>query len=74
MRIEIKVIPNAKENRIIEDENNFLKIRLTAQAINGKANKALIDILSKKYKVRKNQIKIINGEHSNKKILEINKE
>lgn len=63
----IKVIPNSKINKIIEQTDNFLKIKLTSPAHEGKANQALINFLSKHFKIAKNKIKIISGEKSKEK-------
>jgi len=70
MIIEVKVIPGAKKNLIKKEDKNF-KIWLTASPERGKANKSLIKFLSSHFKIKKNQIKIIKGEKSRKKIIEI---
>ena len=43
--VNIKVIPNSKKVKILR-EKEFLKVYLKEQPIEGKANKALLDILS----------------------------
>ena len=68
--IHIKVIPNARKNEVIE-EGETLKVRVAAPAFDGKANKAVIEILSEFFNVRKSNIKIIKGEKSRNKIVEI---
>ena len=70
MILNIKVIPNAKKNKIIEGEGG-LKVYLSASPIEGKANKALIDFLSEHFGVKKYQIKIKKGEKSRNKVVEI---
>ncbi|GEM_PF-429265 len=70
MTLNIKVIPNSKENKIIE-ETDRLKIYLKERAQDGKANKALIDLLAKHFSCKKSQIKIVKGEKSREKIVEI---
>jgi hypothetical protein len=70
MRLSIKVIPNAKQNKIVE-ESGRMKVYLTAPPVEGKANKALIEFLSEHFKVKKNQIRIVRGEKSRDKVLEI---
>lgn len=66
--IKIKIVPNASKNEIIlEDE--FIKIKVTAQPIENKANKALIEFLSKKFKIPKTSIQIVKGETSKEKTL-----
>ena len=64
----VKIIPNSSKNDIIF-EDNFLKIKVTAQPIENKANKALIEFLSKYLKVPKSSISIIKGETSKDKTL-----
>jgi len=67
---KIRVIPKAKKN-FIKQEQDRLKIYLTAPAIAGKANKALIDILSEHLNVKKKQILIIKGQRSKDKLLKV---
>ena len=62
----IKISPNAKKNEIIS-EGEIFKIKITAQPIDGKANKALIEFLSKNFKIPKTSIKILKGETSKEK-------
>jgi uncharacterized protein (TIGR00251 family) len=76
VKIFIKVIPNAKKNEIVEDVVDMLEVRTIKIKVNqppedGKANKALIEILSKYLNVKKNQIQIIIGETSRNKVVKI---
>ncbi|MCM1338128.1 MAG: DUF167 domain-containing protein [Muribaculaceae bacterium] len=66
--INIRISPNAKKNEIIRDGEIF-KIKITAQPIDGKANKALIEFLSKNFKIPKTSIKILKGETSKEKTI-----
>lgn len=68
MRLNIKVIPNAKQNKIVEEVGRF-KVYLTAPPVGGKANKALIEFLAEHFGVKKNQIKIVRGEKSREKVV-----
>ncbi|MFH1777757.1 MAG: DUF167 domain-containing protein [Candidatus Omnitrophota bacterium] len=70
MYLEVKVIPNAKKSEV-KKENKFYRIRTTFPAVDGKANKAVIVLLSEYFNVKKNEIKIIRGEKSRKKLVEI---
>jgi len=66
--VNIKIVPNSSKNDIVlEDE--FVKIKITAQPVEGKANKALIEFLSKKFKIPKTSIEIVKGETSKEKTL-----
>jgi len=70
MKLEIKVIPNAKRDEIIERGKEFI-VKVTAPPENGKANKSVIKLLSKHFKVKKGEVKIMVGEKSRHKVVEI---
>ncbi len=64
--IRIKIVPSSSKNDIILEEE-FIKIKVTAQPIENKANKALVEYLSKTFKVAKTNIEIIKGDISKEK-------
>ena len=66
--VNIKISPNSKKNEII-NEGEFSKVKITAQPIDGKANKALIEYLSKNFKIPKTSIKILKGDTSKEKTI-----
>lgn len=66
--IKLKISPNASKNEIIKNDTE-IKIKITAQPIENKANKALVEFLSKKLKIAKSNIEIIKGETSKEKTL-----
>lgn len=68
MLLKIRIVPNSSKNDIIIEEA-FIKVKVTAQPIENKANKALIEYLSKTFKVPKTNIKIVKGETSKDKTL-----
>ncbi len=69
--LNLKVQANAKTNQIISFENNCLKLKIKAAAIDGKANKELIDFLSEILNIAKSNICLIKGEKSKQKVLKI---
>lgn len=69
--VRIKIVPNSSKNDIIWEEE-FLKVKVTAQPIENKANKALIEFLSKRLKTAKSNIQIIKGELNKEKTILIN--
>jgi uncharacterized protein (TIGR00251 family) len=78
MRLSIKVVPNAKHNKIVEEElligkpdQKSYKVYLTAPAVDGKANQALIETLSEHFRVKKSAIKILRGLTARQKLVEI---
>ncbi len=66
--VNIKIVPNSSKNEIVLEEE-FVKVKITAQPIEGKANKALIEFLSKKFKIPKTSIEIVKGETNKEKTL-----
>lgn len=69
----IKVIPNSKNPGVIEDteKDGMVVVRVKEPAEKGKANKAVIKLLSKYFKVSNACVKIVSGAKSRKKIIEI---
>ena len=70
--LEIKVIPNAGKTELIKTETGY-KARLAAPPVDGKANEALIALLSKEFGVPKRDIEITKGAASRNKIVKINR-
>ncbi|MFA7662551.1 MAG: DUF167 domain-containing protein [Patescibacteria group bacterium] len=70
MQINIRVIPKAKQNKVVQEGENY-KVWLTTAPVDGKANKELINILSEFFKLKKSQIEILKGHKSRDKIIEI---
>ena len=68
LKVHLKISPNASKNEIIKS-NEEIKIKLTAQPIDGKANKALIEFLSKEFKIPKTSIEIIKGQTNKDKTI-----
>lgn len=63
----LRVQPNASRNRLIVEDDGRIRLAITAPAVEGKANKALIAVLSKMFHVPKRVITIISGESSREK-------
>lgn len=66
--VNLKISPNSSRNEIVKNGDE-IKIKLTAQPIEGKANKALIEFLSKELKIPKTSIVILKGETSKDKTI-----
>jgi uncharacterized protein len=74
MQIRVKVKPNSKIPRIIEEEDNSLTIYLKSPPVDGKANQELIKVLAEKFDVPKSRITIKSGLSSRQKLVEIETE
>jgi len=72
MFIEVKVVANAPKESI-KEENGIYKVRINAPAVDGKANKKLVEFLAGYFGVRKSGVFIKSGAHSRRKIIFIDK-
>jgi hypothetical protein len=70
MRIEIKVVPNARQEKIVPEGAGW-KVYLCAPAVDGKANARLVEFLSEHCRVRKGAVSIVRGQTSRRKVVEI---
>ena len=70
MKYSITVKPGSKVEKITE-ENGEIIVRTHVKAHDGEANKAVIGALAKHFGVAKTSIKIVSGEKSKHKIIEI---
>lgn len=78
VEVKIHAFPNSRKNIIekvlFKDANNetYIKIRVTTVPEDGKANKAIIKLLSKEFDIPKSKMHITRGEKNSKKTVEFN--
>ncbi len=70
-RINLRVIPRARQNKITTDADGTLRVHITAAPAGGAANVAVVRAIAEYFDVPKSQIKIIRGETSRDKVVEI---
>jgi len=71
MRINVRVIPRSSRNSIEWDEGS-VRVRLTAPPpMDGAANAALIELLSKQLDLPKRDIEIVRGTTGRQKVIEV---
>jgi len=68
--INVHVIPNARKPSI-KMENDVLKVKVTAPATDGKANKAIIELLAGHFNVKRSAVIILRGERTREKVIGI---
>ncbi len=71
--LDIKVITNAKQNSIEFLEDGLIKLRISTVPVEGKANKEIIEYLSKIFNKRRGDIVILKGEKNSHKVILIKK-
>jgi uncharacterized protein (TIGR00251 family) len=70
-RIAVKVTAGSSNSAIGDWREEYLRVRISAAPERGKANAALIALLAKSLGLSKSSIRIVRGQHSAHKTLEI---
>jgi hypothetical protein len=71
MKISIIAHPNSKRPRVEKDLLGTLHIFVSQPPLEGKANNAVREALTKYYSVKKNAVMLLSGEKSKNKVFEI---
>ena len=69
--LSVRVQPRASKDELAGEMNGALKIRLQAPAIENRANDALIEFLADLLKTPKSAVRILSGDRSRTKRIEI---
>jgi uncharacterized protein (TIGR00251 family) len=69
--IKVRVLPKSSRTEIIGREGDTYKVKLTAPPVEGKANKALIELLARRLRVGKGRVDIVSGSRSRLKTVRI---
>ena len=69
--LAMKVIPRSSQNKIMGVENGVLKLKLSAPPVEGAANEAVVDFLSKWLGKPKSAIELMKGQQSRNKLVRI---
>lgn len=67
----VRVQPRASKDEIAGEIGGALKVRLQAPAVEGRANEALIEFLAQLLKTPKSAVRILSGDRSRTKRIEI---
>lgn len=76
MRLTVRITPRASKNAVLgwaedADGGKYLKVSVTAVPEKGKANRAVIEILSQAFKLPKSAFTIVRGETDRIKLIDI---
>ncbi len=71
MIIQVRVKPGSKKGDLVEPASPYLDVFLKEKPIAGKANQALIALLSSHFRVARENIRIVSGTSSRIKLIEI---
>ena len=65
--LELRIQPRAPRSEIVDIRNGALRVRVAAAPVDGAANAAVIELLSKTLGLRKGDLEIVSGERGRRK-------
>ena len=71
MLIRVHVTPNAREARVVKVSNDYFEVRVDERAVDGRANKRLLEILAEHFKIQKSRISILKGTKTRNKLVQV---
>ncbi|MCL2389582.1 MAG: DUF167 domain-containing protein [Elusimicrobia bacterium] len=71
MVIKVRVIPSSKRNEVISRIGSILRVKVSANTVEGKANEELCSFLSDFFDVERSDIFLRKGERGREKTIEI---
>jgi uncharacterized protein (TIGR00251 family) len=71
VRFSVRLQPRASKNEIAGLQGSALKVRVTAPPVDGMANEALIELLSRALNTSRRNVCIVSGQTSRTKLIEI---
>lgn len=72
MIVGVLIKPNSKKGPLVEpQEDGTLLVYVRAPAVEGKANKAAVEVLAKHYGVAKSRVELVSGHTARHKRFEI---
>jgi uncharacterized protein len=67
VRLSIKAVPGASRDRIVGELGDALKVAVSAPPEGGKANRAIVALLSRRLGVPESHVSIVRGQSSPRK-------
>lgn len=71
VRFNVRVQPRASKNEISGAHGDALKVRVTAPAVEGAANEALVEFLATSFGLPRRDVTIVSGASSRSKVVEL---
>jgi uncharacterized protein (TIGR00251 family) len=71
VRFSVRLQPRASKNEIAGLQGVALKVRVTAPPVDGLANEAMVELLSKALKTARRNVCIVSGHSSRTKAVEV---
>ena len=71
MRLRVKVRAGARRSRVAGKPGEEWKVEIAAPAVDGKANRALVEFLATMWRVPRSAVQIVSGHRSPYKVVEV---
>ena len=71
MPFSVRVYPNARKNELVGLSNGIWQVKVSAPPVEGKANAAVVALLSELLGVSKSRLSIIRGHTSRNKVIAV---
>jgi uncharacterized protein (TIGR00251 family) len=65
--VPVRAQPGARKTAVVGEQNGALKLAVTAPADQGKANKALVELLAEVLGLKRSQVELLKGDKSRDK-------
>jgi uncharacterized protein YggU (UPF0235/DUF167 family) len=68
--LKIKVHPNSKADKVLRKSDDTFEIFVRAKPVDGKANEAVLELVSDYLKVPRSKVRLLRGANSRNKLIE----
>ena len=68
---KVRVVPRASRSEVAGEHNGALRMRVSAPPVDGAANKEVIQLLAKSFRVSRSAVRILSGHNSRTKQVSI---
>lgn len=69
--LKVRVQPGASRDEVVGWDGDLLRVRLRARAVEGRANRGLLEFLAEALGLRPYQVSLLRGERSREKTIEV---
>lgn len=69
--LSIKVVPGSRDDRVVGRYGDAFKVQVSSPPEDGKANRAVVELLARALRVKGSQVTIVRGHGQPRKIVEI---
>ena len=71
LTFKVQVVPRASRSEVAGEHNGALRIRIAAAPVDGAANKEVIQLLAKSFRVSRSAVRILSGHNGRTKQVSI---